>query len=214
LSALKRGDVVQLVGLLAGHPVSVDAAAGPDEQPEGYPEAPGGYPPSADDTQRVLGAHQAFDGVTQAFGAVPGTQTDKVVEFGEWLSDRTAGQPFYLLQAMQMLLVEEVLRVRPVGDGGWAIEVPDIIEAEHDKRLDSVVLSGLQTLSADRPGQLSESEGDLPAAAVPRGRFTEQRLGEVASVDEDAALCALDLLVQQRVLRELRRTSAASLLTA
>jgi predicted ATPase len=149
----------------------------------------------------LAGYPLGVDPVDGPEGHPEGTRTDKVVEFGEWLGDRTAGHPFHLVQALHLLLEEEVLRVRPVGESGWAIDIPDVREAEHDQRLDTLLLSGLQTLTADRPDHLIERKGDVSAAAaILRGRFTAQRLSQVASGDEDAALCALDLLVQERVL--------------
>jgi len=64
--------------------VSIDRGKGrtyllqSDLQAQGHPEAPRGYPPSTDDTQRVTqacgGVTQACGGVTQACGGVPGTR--------------------------------------------------------------------------------------------------------------------------------------------
>jgi len=132
-----------------------------------------------------------------------GTRTDKVVGFGEWLADRTGGHPLYLAQALRVLLEEGVLRVRPAGDSGWAIDFPDTIEAEHDERLANLLLSRVQALIAERLNHLGEVDGELlVAAGVLSGRFTDQRLIEVASVDEDTGLRALDVLVRERLLRE------------
>jgi hypothetical protein len=131
------------------------------------------------------------------------SRAGRVGEFGTWLAGQTGGYPLYLVQALRMLLEEGVLRVLPVGDSGWAIAVPDSMNAEHEERLATVLLPHVQTHLAERLSHLGDIEGDLlAAAAILAGRFTDQRVIEVASVDEDSGLRALDVLVRERLLRE------------
>ncbi|HEX6506377.1 MAG TPA: AAA family ATPase, partial [Chloroflexota bacterium] len=142
-------------------------------------------------------------------GYLDESRAGKVVSLGKWLADRTSGHPAYLTQALRGFLEEGVLVFRQRGESGWVIEIPEAIEAEHDDWLGNLLLSRVQPFISERLNQLGEVEGDLlVAAAALSGRFTDQRLIEVASVDEDTGLRALDVLVQERLLRETEEDEA------
>lgn len=129
-------------------------------------------------------------------------RADSVQQFSEWLANRTGGHPSYLGQALGVLLEDGILRLCLVNDRRWVVAVPETIEDALDERLRIVLCSRVQSHIAERMNQLSDVEANvLVAAAVLNGGFTDQRLIEVASVDEDEALRALDVLVRERLLR-------------
>ncbi len=126
-----------------------------------------------------------------------------LARFAEWLARLTDGNPLCLSQALRMLLEEGVLHVRPLADGGRAIAVPESIDEGCEERLRRMLLSGCRALIGSSLYRLGPLESDLlVAASVLNDRFTDQRLIEVAAVDEDTGLRALDVLVRERLLRE------------
>jgi hypothetical protein len=47
-------------------------------------------------------------------------------QFGQWLVDRTGGRPLPVVQMLRGMVEEGALRLRPMEDNRWAIELPDI----------------------------------------------------------------------------------------
>jgi DNA-binding SARP family transcriptional activator len=132
-----------------------------------------------------------------------GAAAARTANFAAWLANRTGGKPFYLVQALEILLEHGVLGPREEGDGRRAIAPPDRIDKALDERLVALLLERVQSNISARLSRLGEVEEELlSAAALLKGQVTDQRLLQVASVEEDAALRGLDVLVRERLLCE------------
>ena len=67
--------------------------------------------------------------VTQLVGILAATDEENLTtagEFGQWLVDRTGGRPLPVVQTLRGMVEEGALRLRPMQDNRWAIELPDI----------------------------------------------------------------------------------------
>jgi hypothetical protein len=81
-------------------------------------------------TTRLLRLHplQPQD-VTHLVGILAATDEEDLPSagpFGQWLVDRTGGRPLPVVQMLRGMVEEGALRLRPMEDNRWAIELPDI----------------------------------------------------------------------------------------
>jgi predicted ATPase len=132
---------------------------------------------------------------------------EDVVAFGAWLAEKTGGLPFFVTQLLQALVDEGVLRLHPLAEGGFALEVSGAVQSATALRCGSYPPAGVRALITAHVARLEEAEEELLAAATVLGdSFSAEQALEVAAVDTHRGEKALDQLVQRRLLREVPGT--------
>jgi DNA-binding SARP family transcriptional activator len=110
-------------------PVLLILALATDQQPDGELERwLAGL--RRETSTRLLELHplQPRD-VTQLVGILAGSeeeQSQSAGEFGEWLAERTGGRPLPVVQMLRGMVEEGALRLRPIENNRWAIELPNV----------------------------------------------------------------------------------------
>jgi DNA-binding SARP family transcriptional activator len=149
--------------------------------------------------------------VAMLAGEAPGggTYPEEVTAWGRWLAERTGGQPFFVIQTLQALLEEGVLRLRPLAVGGWALDVAGSARPACAEGGSAVVPAGVRALVLAQVAQLEEMAEDLLAAAtVLGGAFSAERVVRIAGITERSGERALDHLVRRRLLRDVPEMGA------
>jgi predicted ATPase len=153
-------------------------------------------------TSISLGPLHAKD-VTQlvellAGGAVEETRR-AIDACGRWLFSETQGQPFYVLETLKALLDRGLILMRQAADGTWEIELPATTWAA-DTAPGGLLPSGVrEVIHARLAGLTPAGIALLTAGAVLGHGFRFDRLRQVAELDENTALAALDEVLLARL---------------
>ena len=114
-----------------------------------------------------------------------------IEEFGRWLYTETRGQPFYVREMLKALLERGLLALHARADGGWAINVE--AAPTHVTTLPDLLPTGVREVIRTRLAQLMPATRTLLAAgAVLDHDFTFEHLCQVAGLEEQEGLSALD----------------------
>ena len=128
-------------------------------------------------------------------------ERDHIEAFGHWLFAETRGQPLYVTETLKALFERGLLARIPRNDGQWRIDF--MVSTLNEGALRRFLPPGVREVIRVRLDQLTPHAFALLAAGAVLGRdFTYEQLYQVAGLDEQAALSALDTLLQSRFLRE------------
>ena len=152
-------------------------------------------PLGPEETTELLGSLTNGGGAPGASGGLDAAGV------GRWLYGETGGLPFFLVETLQMLIDRGVLAPHTRPDGGYAFEV-----RESDTRsLEGMMPAGVRDAVKGRISRLDEPAKNLLAAGAVLGRsFSYEILFQVAKLDEEEGLAALDEAISSRLLREAR----------
>jgi DNA-binding SARP family transcriptional activator len=155
--------------------------------------------------QDVVQLVAALAGETPASGMYP----QEVITWGQWLAEKTGGQPFFMTQTLQALLEDGVLGLREMASSCWALDVAGSARPACAQDGRAVVPAGVRALVMAQVAQLEETTEDvLAAATVLGGAFSAEWAVRVAGIEERDGERALDQLVRARLLREVPETGA------
>jgi DNA-binding SARP family transcriptional activator len=128
---------------------------------------------------------------------------DATNAFGDWLWAETRGLPFYIEALLQMLVAEKILPIAEM-EGRRGYDFAHALTLVESVRRVKVP-QGVREAILSRLDQLSEGEMDILLAAAVLGRECSfERLCQVADVDEQQALEAVEVLIDSRLLTEKR----------
>ncbi len=123
--------------------------------------------------------------------------------FGRWLYAETGGQPFFIMETLKTLVEQGLLAVQPAEDGAQAIDIAPALRNE--QLLRGILPAGVREVIAARLARLpSNAQLLLTAGAVLDGNFPFERLCQVAGVNENEGLPALEALLTIHLLSEVR----------
>jgi DNA-binding SARP family transcriptional activator/predicted ATPase len=119
--------------------------------------------------------------------------------FTDWLFAETGGQPFYLLETLKALFARGAVAARRRPEGGWLFDFSAVAAAGGP----GLVPPGVRELIWSQLQRLAPPAFALLVAGAVLGHgFDFPRLCQVAALDEDAGLLALDQALAARLLRE------------
>jgi len=154
-------------------------------------------PLSYQDTLRLV---QAL-GTADAEGRLDPAITADLGQLGHWLFHETQGHPLYVLETLKALLDLGILRSDPQRPEEWVADFA--IAARDTAVLQHFLPPGVQAAIRSRLAPLStHARTLLTAAAVLGHSFTFDQLCQVAGLEVDSALTALDELLRNLLLRE------------
>lgn len=123
--------------------------------------------------------------------------------FTQWLYSETGGHPFYLVETLKDLRERGCLREHRDSEGNLHLDVVAIPGEEAASGQATSVPERVRRVIAARLNRLSVPAFALLAASAVLGHgLTFEMLCEVAGLDEDAGLSALDELLRAQLLRE------------
>jgi predicted ATPase len=136
-----------------------------------------------------------------------GTYPAEVTAWGQWLAERTGGQPFFVTQMLQALIEEGVLQLRDLAAGGWSLDIAGSAHSVWVEDGRAIVPAGVRALVMAQVAQLEEEAEDLLAAATVLGAaFSAEQVVRLAGLEERDGERALDKLVRGRLLCEVPNT--------
>jgi DNA-binding SARP family transcriptional activator/tetratricopeptide (TPR) repeat protein len=143
----------------------------------------------------------SFGDIQQLVGRLSDdTVGDRGANFSQWLFDETNGQPFYTVEMFKMLLERHLIRAHLATDRAVRFDFPTIADLAD---LNNTIPTGVREIIRWRIHALTpEALSLLFAGAVLGQHLRFDTLRQVAGLDEDSALAALDLLTTNRLLHE------------
>lgn len=149
-------------------------------------------PLSGEDTVRLLRSLTSLEREDE------GEEAARLERFGGWLHGETGGQPFFLTETLSALVERGVLAPGYEPDGGWTVDV--------GATPDGMVPPGVREAILAR---LGPDASTLLAAAAVLGRPSGfEDLRQVAGMDEDEGLSALEEALTSGLLREVAGDAA------
>ncbi len=143
--------------------------------------------------------NSSTDGCPESYGSSP--FRERLASFANWLYAQTRGQPFYLVETLKGLLEQEIIVPSFQQNGTWGLVLRSGLLAQTPGS--ELIPSSLRELIRSQLGQLTPSAWSfLVAGAVMREGLTFERLCQVAQVDEEAGLHALEELLRSGLLCE------------
>lgn len=140
----------------------------------------------------------------QALGGKDTRQAANLERFGQWLFAETEGQPFYLMETLKVLLERGALTARPNEDGGWTIDFTAAME--HEMVVRGFFPPSVREVICARLDRLTPNAFALLAAGAVLGRgISFGHLCQVADLEEEVGLPALDEVLHSGLLHELER---------
>src|SRR6266480_7929839 len=151
-------------------------------------------PLTAEDILRLL----------QAFGGKDAGRSADLERFGQWLFTETEGQPFYLIETLKVLLERGALTSRPNEDEGWTIDFTAAME--HEMVVRGFFPPSVREVICARLDRLPPNAFALLAAGAVLGQgITFELLCQVADLEEEVGLPALDEVLHSGLLHESER---------
>jgi DNA-binding SARP family transcriptional activator len=152
-------------------------------------------PLTAEDIQRLL--H-----VVGGEGGEDEQQEADLERFGQWLFAETEGQPFYLMETLKVLIERGALASRPNEEGGWTLDFTTAME--HETVVRGFFPPSVREVICARLDRLTpHAFALLVAKAVLGRRITFWHLCQVADLEEEVGLAALDEVLHSGLLHEL-----------
>jgi DNA-binding SARP family transcriptional activator len=140
----------------------------------------------------------------RALGGQDGRRAADLERFGQWLFAETEGQPFYLMETLNVLLERGVLAPSPNDDGGWTIDVTAAME--HEAVVRGFFPPSVREVICARLDRLTPNAFALLAAGAVLGRrITFEQLCQVAELAEQDGLPALDEILHSHLMQESER---------
>ena len=140
----------------------------------------------------------------QAWGGKDRRQAANLERFGQWLFAETEGQPFYLMETLKVLLERGVLASRPNEEGGWILDCTTAME--HETVVRGFFPPSVREVICARLDRLTPNAFALLAAGAVLGRgITFGHLCQVADLEEEVGLPALDEVLHSGLLHESER---------
>ena len=126
---------------------------------------------------------------------------DALVPFANWLYFQTRGQPLYLVETLKGLLAREIIVPSLQENGSWGLVLRAGLLAQTP--VGDLIPSSLRELIRSQLARLTPSAWALlVAGAVLRQGLTFERLIQVAQLDEQEGLRALEELLRNGLLCE------------
>jgi DNA-binding SARP family transcriptional activator len=133
------------------------------------------------------------DGCPDSYGS--STFREILASFANWLYAQTRGQPFYLVETLKGLLEREILVPSLQEHGTWGLLLRSGALAQTPTS--ELVPASVREMVRSQLGQLTPSSWSLLVAGAVLGEgLTFERLCQVAQVDEEAGLHALEELLR------------------
>ncbi len=128
--------------------------------------------------------------------------------FGRWLYAETSGQPFFMMETLKTLVEHGILAVQLAEDGVQTIDVAPALHNEQALR--GVLPAGVREVIRSRLARLPSDALSLLTAGSVLGRsFPFERLCQVAGLNENDGLPALETLLSSRLLSEVENEGRA-----
>jgi predicted ATPase len=127
--------------------------------------------------------------------------TDTLTALTDWLFTRTRGQPFYLVEMFKELLKHEIITASMQEDGRWVL----LLKSESLIQIPApeLIPTSVQEVIRARLNRLTPpARALLVASAILEQGLTFERLCQVARLDEQAGLQALEELLHSQLLSE------------
>jgi DNA-binding SARP family transcriptional activator len=126
---------------------------------------------------------------------------DALVPFANWLYFQTRGQPLYLVETLKELLTREVIVPSLQENGSWGLLLLTGMLAQTP--VGELIPSSVRELIRSQLGRLTPSAWALLVAGAALGQgLTFERLIQVAQLDEQEGLRALEELLRKGLLCE------------
>src|SRR6266568_4812560 len=126
---------------------------------------------------------------------------DALVPFANWLYVQTQGQPFYLVETLKELLTREIIVPSLQENGSWGLVLLTGLLAQTP--VGELIPSSVRELIRSQLGRLTPSAWALLVAGAALGQgLTFERLIQVAQLDEQEGLRALEELLRSGLLSE------------
>ncbi len=143
--------------------------------------------------------NSSTDGCPDRYGSSTGRE--RVASFANWLYAQTRGQPFYLVETLKGLLEQEIIVPSLQQNGTWGLVLRSGLLAQTPGS--ELIPASLRELIRSQLGQLTTSAWALLVAGAVMGTgLTFERLCQVAQVDEETGLHALEELLRSGLLCE------------
>src|SRR6266581_6355501 len=140
----------------------------------------------------------------QALGGKDEQQAPDLERFGQWLFAETEGQPFYVMETIKVLLERGALASRPNEKGGWTLDFTAAME--HEMVMSGFFPPSVREVICARLDRLTPNAFALLAAGAVLDRgITFGHLCQVADLEEEVGLAALDEVLHSGLLHELGR---------
>jgi predicted ATPase len=143
----------------------------------------------------------------QALGGEGGKDEQQVADlerFGQWLFAETEGQPFYLMETLKVLLECGALTSSPKEKGGWTLDFTAAVE--HEMVTSGFFPPSVREVICARLDRLTPNAFALLAAKAVLGRrITFWHLCQVADLEEEVGLPAMDEVLHSGLLHESER---------
>jgi DNA-binding SARP family transcriptional activator len=136
------------------------------------------------------------------------TFREQLASFAHWLYVQTRGQPFYLLETLKGLIEQEMIVPTLQQDGIWRL----VLRSELLARTPTSVFipSSVRELIRAQLGQLTPAAWALLVAGAVMGEgLTFERLCQVAQLDEETGVQALEEVLRRDWLCEVKRVKEA-----
>ena len=144
----------------------------------------------------------------QALGGKDEQQAPDLERFGQWLFAETEGQPFYVMETIKVLLERGALASRPNEKGGWTLDFTAAME--HEMVMSGFFPPSVREVICARLDRLTPNAFALLAAGAVLDRgITFGHLCQVADLEEEVGLAALDEALHSGLLHELEREGGA-----
>ncbi len=126
---------------------------------------------------------------------------DALVPFANWLYFQTLGQPLYLVETLKELLTREIIVPSLQENGSWGLALLTGLLAQTP--VGELIPSSVRELIRSQLGRLTPSAWALLVAGAVLGQgLTFERLIQVAQLDEQEGLRALEELLRNGLLCE------------
>jgi DNA-binding SARP family transcriptional activator len=126
---------------------------------------------------------------------------DALVPFANWLYFQTRGLPLYLVETIQELLTREIIAPSLQENSSWRLVLRTELLAQIP--VGELIPSSVRELIRSQLGRLTSSARTLLVAGAALGQgLTFERLIQVAQLDEQEGLCALEELLHMGLLCE------------
>ncbi len=149
------------------------------------------------------------NGASERGSARGGSSTfrERVASFAHWLYVQTRGQPFYLVETLKELLEQEMIVPSLQQDGTWSLVLRSELLAQTPTS--ALIPASVRELIRAQLGQLMPAAWALLLAGAVMGEgLTFERLCQVAQLDEETGVQALEEVLRRGWLREGNRAEA------
>ena len=136
------------------------------------------------------------------------TFRERVESFALWLYAQTCGQPLYLVETLKGLLEQEILVPSLQQDGTWRLVLRSELLVQTPAS--ALIPASVRELLRPQLGQLTPAARALLVAGAVMGEgLTFERLCQVAQLDEETGLQALEEVLRWGWLCEVKHTEAS-----